>query len=144
MKTYTLVAYKPNSIDTCRGCTMAEYESDEKFARGLSRIEAVQAVSELLAAARGQGEARWQVRLFGDAPVDFDNTDTLGEEGVLPDDMHTEIEAARTRIIAEREATRLAAAQRKAKCDGEIQLASDLAELARLKAKLSEQHRPPT
>ena len=137
MTTYTLVAYKPNSIDTCRGCTMAEYESDERFARSIQRADAVRTVAELLAAERGQGEARWQVRLFADAQIDLDVPDTFGEEGVFPDDMYPEIEVARTRIIAEREATRLAAAQRKAKRDGERQLASDLAELARLRAKLS-------
>ncbi len=137
MTTYTLVAYKPNSIDTCRGCTMAEYDSDEKFARGLSRVEAVQTVAELIATESRQGEARWQVRLFAEAPVDWDVPDTFGEEGVLPDDMYPEVEALRVGIIAGREAARLAAAQRKAERDGERQLASDLAELARLKAKLS-------
>lgn len=137
MTTYTLAAYKPNSIDTCRGCTMAEYDSDEKFARGLSRAEAIQVVAELLAAEQKQGEARWQVRLFSEAPIDYDVPDTFGEEGVLPDDMYPEVEALRMGIIAGREAARLAAAQRKAERDGERQLACDFAELARLKAKLS-------
>lgn len=116
---------------------MAEYDSDEKFARGLSRVEAVQAVAELLAAERRQGESRWQVRLFAEAPVDWDVPDTFGEEGVLPDDMYPEVEVLRIGIIAGRDSARLAAAQRKAECDGERQLARDLADFARLKAKLS-------
>ena len=128
--TYTLVGYKPNSEDTCRGCTMATFESDFHFARGLTRAEAAKTLGELWAKPRAQGEAKWDVKVFVDGPLDEDAPDY--EADYLPDGLHDEAEviAARLREVA------AAAAQKANERDAAERRARDLAEFARLAAKL--------
>lgn len=44
---YTLVAYKPDSADYCRGCHMASYRSGFKFYSGLNKEDLIKIIAEI-------------------------------------------------------------------------------------------------
>ncbi len=69
---YTVVAYKPDSSDTCRGCLMASYPSDCRLFVGVNRHQLIEHWAQIKAHVLDQGEVEYCVTVlssFNGAPV---------------------------------------------------------------------------
>lgn len=58
---FTLIAYKPDSDDYCRGCHMASYSSDCIVRMNLTPVELVQEWAKLQTLETGTGEAGYDI-----------------------------------------------------------------------------------
>lgn len=85
---YTVIAYKPDSEDYCRGCRMASYSSDLCIHNRLTRKEAIDTYKNYLVKAYDLrvGEAGYSITIICDSFIFFSDA----ESGCIPDEWEDE------------------------------------------------------
>lgn len=80
---YTLLAYKPDSDDYCRGCVMARYSADFKWQTSANPAEIVEAAAQLMMENKfmDTSEAGYELTLLENG-VEDDTDDLLGQARV--------------------------------------------------------------
>lgn len=138
---YTLIVYRPNAVDTCRGCVMGQSDSDFSLQTFYDEAALVQAWAQILceSAGRDREYASDEVTLLVDG-LDYDAWwHTVGRSTENDTEPHSELQAraeAHSRVLREevlrQEAARQAAVARKAR---EAVEAQELAAYQSLHAK---------
>lgn len=123
MTVYSLIAYKSNSVDTCRGCVMDRFDSDFELQTTTEESELVARWAQLLKRNRDRtrGEGGFDITLLingADADLeselagdDWDAWEILND---LRNRLETEANAAYQALVAAEQAAQAAAAQRAA------------------------------
>lgn len=130
MQTYTIIGYKPHSVDTCRNCVMAEYDSDFRVERRLDADSAAAILAALRAYERKQGETGYEIYVFEDGPE--------AEDGMEPD-VPEEIEEAAKPKIASIKAAQAIANERAEQKRRDAERARDEQQLRYYAKRLAEQ-----
>ena len=82
-KFFSLIAYKPNSDDFCRGCLMASYSSEFECLSNISQAELVDNLSDFMVknASKRCGEADFKFTVFNDSGIKvYDNDYPIYDE----------------------------------------------------------------
>jgi hypothetical protein len=124
-KLYTLIGYKPDSEDICRGCVMGRFGSDFIYEQGLSEGHAADLIAEIQSRKRSVGEAPWDLYLLRYLPDEDEDIGRIYQSALKEGDRRAE-EREHREALAKIEAERKHAA---AKAD------SERAEYERLRAK---------
>lgn len=75
----TVMAYKSDSDDYCRGCHMASYSSDFKWLSNASKEETIEFIASVLSYVTDRGECSYEVTVLIDGE-EYPEEDSLKEE----------------------------------------------------------------
>jgi|SaaInlStandDraft_4_1057021.scaffolds.fasta_scaffold49648_2 hypothetical protein len=129
----TLIAYKPNSTDHCKGCLMESYDSDFEIHHPETLEEAADIQARLETMELGYNEEGYEITLlFHDEGLE--NSDKYD----LHEDLRGLTESRVKKIETERVEAAKKAQKRAAQKKAERKVASEKAQLAQLQAKYAE------
>lgn len=129
MKTYLLIANKPDSADYCMGCQMESYSGDYIIEHNLTEEALIERIAELESKPLGRGESGYDITFTEEPPeIEFEVEDRI-RSGI----------AIRTKQrIAEREAAAQAKAEAKKAAEKAQAEAAERKQLQQLTAKYGE------
>jgi hypothetical protein len=132
---YTLIAYKANSADYCRGCAMERFDSEHVILQTEEREELLNKWSDLLCQNmnRQRGEDTFDITIL------VNGSDLWCDD--IPDVSYSDLTDAANALAAEKDAQFKHGVSLQKQADERArkarELAADRAELARLQAKLA-------
>ena len=141
MPVYSLIAYKHNNVDTCRGCVMDRFDSDFELRTTVNETELIEAWATLLKRNRDRerGDASYELTLLVDgADADLeseltgDDWDAWNAKNDLRIRFESAAQAAYEKRVETEQAAQALAAQRA------TQQAEAAREAARLQAEMEE------
>ena len=127
MTTYTIVAYRPDGVDTCRNCVMGRSSSDFELRVFRSAEEAADfwAAKDFESAYRAREYCSWELTLLVDG-LDYETWDQVHGNDTCEEPPHTQVEARSKALLGQRQAAK-AEAEHRARAQAEVEAAAQRA-----------------